>query len=301
MKPKLPETRQSETKQVGPEKRPANVGRALRIMWVIWAIGFLLAITFFVSGLIDGTIESNIAVALGFMILSPIVLLALLIRAVSSGKNWARITYGVFTSLSLLVGLAHLFSTGINDLISIIIFLFHVAVYISLIWLLFQRASTDWFRRMSGKHDTFMSSNLNLDDSDGRTPEPKKLRTFAIVVLTIYVFVFIFGNLSSYFSIEGTKDIVGAIQNTFILVLLALTLFTFVKRNRLYLVFALIMSIGGFFSTLAYRLFFVTDMALESADFENIAFFALPLLLIFLYRRKSLKKQDGDWLTVKSP
>lgn len=293
MKPKLPETPQSETKQVGPEKRPANVGRALCIMWVMWAIGFLFTIEFFVSGVIDGTIESNFAVSFGFMLLSVIVLLALLIRAVSSGKNWARIIYGVLASLSMLVLLAHLFlfSSGINDPISIIIFLLHVAVYTTVIWLLFKRASTDWFRRMSGKQDTFKSSNLNLDDSGGGTLEPKKLRTFTIVVLAIYVFFFIFGNLISYFSIEGTKGIVLAIQSTFLLVFSALTLFTFVKRNRLYLFFALILSIGGYFSALAYRLFFVTDMALEeSADFGNIVFFALPLLLIFLYRRKSLKK-----------
>jgi hypothetical protein len=291
MKPKLPETPQSETKQVGPEKRPTNIGRALRIMWVMWAIGFLFAIEFFVSGVIDGTIESNFAVAIGFMILSASVLLALLIRAVSTGKSWARITYGVFTSLSILVFLARLFSSGINDPISIIILLLHVAVYTSVIWLLFQRASTDWFRRISETHDTFKSSNLNLDNSDGGTPEPKKLRTFTIIVLAIYVFFYMFGALASYFSNEGTKGIVLAIQVTFELVFSALTLLTFVKRNRLYLLFALIMSIGGYFSTLAYRLFFVTEMALERIDFiDNIVFFAFPLLLIFLYRRKSLKK-----------
>ena len=111
-----------------------------------------------------------------------------------------------------------------------------------------------------------------------------------IIVLAFYIFVFIFGALATYFSIEGTKDIVRAIQGTFILFFLALTLFTFLKRNQLYLLFALIMSIGGYFSTLAYRLFFVTGMGLESADFSNIVMFALPLLLIFLYHRKSLKK-----------
>ncbi len=292
MKPTLTETNQSETKQVGPEKRPANVNRALCIMWVMWAIGSLFTIEFFVSGVIDGTIESNLAVSFGFMLLSVGVLLALLIRAVSSGKNWARITYGVFTSFSMLVYLAHLFlfPSGINDPISIIIFLLHVAVYTTVIWLLFRRESTNWFRRMSGKHDTFKSSNLNLDDSDSGTPEPKKLRNFTIIVLAFYIFVFISGALDSCFSIEGTKDLVSVIRFSFILVFLVLTLFTFVKRNRLYLLFALIMSIGGYFCNLAYRLFFVTGMGLESADFSNIVMFALPLLLIFLYRRKSLKK-----------
>ena len=297
MKPKFSETHQSETKQVRPAKRPANVSRALCIMWVMWAIGSLFTIEFFVSGVTDGTIKSNLAVSFGFMLLSVIVLLALLIRAVSSGKNWARIIYGVFASLSMVVYLVHLFlfSSGINDTIPIIIFFLHVAVYTSVIWLLFQRASNDWFRQMSEKHDTFKSYNLNLDDSGGETPEPKKLRILTIVVLAIYVFSYTFFALGSYFSIEGTKNIVFAIQVTFFLVFSALTLFTFVKRNRLYLLFALIMSIGGYFSTLSYRLFFVTEMALERVDFiDNIVFFAFPLLLIFLYRRKSLKKQNDN-------
>jgi hypothetical protein len=289
MKPKLPETPQSGTKQIGPEKRPANIDRTLRIMWVLWGLWCLSIVAFFVFGITGGDIKSDIAVALGFVYLSIIVLLALLIRAVSRGKNWARFTYVVLTSLGILGIFVRLFQLDINLLYSIFSLL-GVAVSTLVIWLLFQRASTDWFRRMSEVHDTFKSSNLNSDDSDGGTPGPKKLRTFTIVVFAFYVFFYVFGALGSYFSIEGTKDIVFTIQVTFILVFSALTLFTFVKRNRLYLLFALIMSTGGYFSTLAYRLFFVNRMALERADFGNIVMFALPLLLIFLYRRKSLKK-----------
>lgn len=233
MKPNVSETPISGAKQIGPEKRPAKIDRALHIMWVLWAIGSLYLVGAFVFGATGGTIETNILVSLGLLYLLVIVMLAFLIRAVSSGKNWARVTYGVLASLSsILIVLANLFSARINLPKSIISLLF-VAAYISVIWILFQRASTDWFRQMSETYNTFESEDSNLDDSDSGIPEPKKLRTFTIVVLTMYVFLFLMGVSRSYFSIEGTENIVKAIQGTFLLVFIALTLFTFVKRNQL--------------------------------------------------------------------
>jgi len=150
---------------------------------------------------------------------------------------------------------------------------------------------------MNERLDTFKPSNLESDEPDIKIPEPKKLRISIIVVLATYGFTFLMGASGAYFSIDGTKDIAHAIQSTFLMVCVALTLFTFVKRNQLYLLFALIMSIGGYFSTLIYSLFFVTRMELERTDLENILFFALPLLLIILYRRQSLQRAKTSSVT----
>jgi hypothetical protein len=143
---------------------------------------------------------------------------------------------------------------------------------------------------MGVAYDKINSSGSNIANSDSEISEPKILRTFTIVVLTIYIFVFLMAILSGANSIEDTRGVVSVLNAVLFFVFQVITLFLFIKRNQLYLLFVLIMSIGGYLSILAYRLLFVTGMKLDITDFYNILFYGFPLILIFLYHRKRTEK-----------
>jgi hypothetical protein len=114
-------------------------------MWLFWAIGAVylatrvyLAVQLALTGI----------VALSITHLVVLGLLALLIRAVARGRNWARITYSLFVAIaSLLTVVGPLFSPEQLPAPQRLLSGLLVIGYVVIIWLLFQADSAPWFKK----------------------------------------------------------------------------------------------------------------------------------------------------------
>lgn len=114
-------------------------------MWLFWAVGaiYLVASLYLVM---QTGLPGQVPLAIGYALV--IGLLALLIRAVAKGRNWARITYSVLVAAaSLLIVVGLLFApeklSTARQLLSGLL----VASYAVIIWLLFHRDSSYWFKK----------------------------------------------------------------------------------------------------------------------------------------------------------
>lgn len=129
------------------EDKPRNVVIALRIMWVLWAMGALYLITAFALGISAGVVGSDLALGLGIMYLAVIAALGFLVHSVSKGKNWARLTYTALACVSIgLTALALIGGTRLTPIFTVIA-LGVIASYVIILWLLYQGDAAAWFKR----------------------------------------------------------------------------------------------------------------------------------------------------------
>ena len=78
----------------------------------------------------------------------------------------------------------------------------------------------------------------------------------------------------------------GLFNSLQILVLAFLSVITFVKlknREKQYIKFALITFVGGYLTTVVYRLVFVTNWGFDMTELKNLVFFGVPLGILLLY------------------
>lgn len=123
---------------------PIRVRAATVLMWLLWIGGTVYGIT---AWLMAKQLGAGGLVVLGIVYSLVFILLALLIRAVMKGRNWARITYSVLAVLAVAAIALDLFlgtSTGIG---SQIIGGSLVMAYSAILVLLFHSTSNPWFRR----------------------------------------------------------------------------------------------------------------------------------------------------------
>lgn len=117
-------------------------------------------------------------------------------------------------------------------------------------------------------------------------------RISIIIILGLFFVVYLIFTPIALFNIEDSSEIAFVIQGSFMLIFSALTLITFVKESKIYMTFALIMFIGEFLITIAYRIYFFTGVIFDIIDFFHLLFLTVPLLIIFIYYRKSLSNNE---------
>ena len=123
---------------------PVRVRAATVLMWLLWIGGTVYGVT---AWLLAKQMGAGGLVVLGFVYSLVFILLALLIRAVMKGRNWARITYSVLAVLAVAAISLDLFqgtSTGIgSQLLGGAL----VIAYSAILVLLFHSTSNLWFRK----------------------------------------------------------------------------------------------------------------------------------------------------------
>lgn len=123
--------------------KPSQVVNAIRIMWILLIALFLriLGIAIMASKHLTVTELTQT-----FGILVTIGLLALLIRAVSLNRNWARFVYAVIAVIVILLGGFAQFSAPEFDLTLVFIRVIIIAALLLVLYLLFHPTSNQWFR-----------------------------------------------------------------------------------------------------------------------------------------------------------
>jgi len=126
--------------------KPSQVVIAIRVMWTMLAIaGVMIVIPAAVVMLVHGG-TSIFALVPSISAVVLIALLALLIRAVSRGRNWARLLYGALAVLAILAICASFFSGLKLALVAVPLRIVLIAVYVLVLCLLFHPTSNQWFR-----------------------------------------------------------------------------------------------------------------------------------------------------------
>ena len=129
--------------------KPSQVVAAIRIMWAMLAVGgVMILIPAVVVVLAHGGI-SIFELAPLFIAVVIIVLLVLLIRAVSNGRNWARMLYGAMAVIAILAIGASFFSGQEMTLIAASLRIILIALYAVVMYLLFHPTSNQWFRSLN--------------------------------------------------------------------------------------------------------------------------------------------------------
>ena len=113
-----------------------------------------------------------------------------------------------------------------------------------------------------------------------------------IIILYLFTIVFLFFGALLFFrgeSFESIRSLISLTQTLLIAIFSYLGFKKLKDGQKSFVIFGLVAYLGGFISTLIYRLIFFTDMRLESTDFKNSAIFGVPLiiLIVFWYLRKS--------------
>jgi len=126
--------------------KPSQVVIAIRIMWAMLAVaGVMVVIPAAVLMLVHGG-TSIFALAPSIVAVVLVALLALLIRAVSRGRNWARLLYGALAVLVILAICASFFSGLELALVALLLRIALIALYVFVLCLLFHPISNKWFR-----------------------------------------------------------------------------------------------------------------------------------------------------------
>jgi hypothetical protein len=126
--------------------KPSQVVIAIRIMWAMLAVSrVMIAIPAAVVMLVHGG-TSIFALAPSIVAVVLITLLAFLIRAVSRGRNWARMLYGALTVLAISAICVSFFSGMALALVALLLRIVLIALYLVVLYLLFQPTSNQWFR-----------------------------------------------------------------------------------------------------------------------------------------------------------
>lgn len=127
--------------------RPSQVIWAVRLMWAMWTMWSLGSAYLLVMLGVAAANAFPSTLLLGTVYLLVIIALAALVRAVATGKEWARIVYASFACLSIFTALGQLVA-GLGDSIwQSAISIFMVAAYSLVVGLLFHPRARQWFRR----------------------------------------------------------------------------------------------------------------------------------------------------------
>lgn len=120
---------------------PTTVHVATILMWLLWVFGAVYVASGWLAAMRAG---SPSLAALTFIYVIVLVLLALLIRAVMKGHNWARITYTVFASIAIVSIVATWIAEPSSmDLVGVAL----VGAYAAILALVFHSTSKPWFSR----------------------------------------------------------------------------------------------------------------------------------------------------------
>ena len=124
-------------------QRPGSVGIAVKLLWTSMAVGIAKI-------LLDYAHLSALASAAftGFILVSTLALMAILIVMISKGKNWARITYLVLFLLGLVPTLPVIMTEFARSPLVGILTVVQVGLQVYALCLLFSKAGGAWFRKL---------------------------------------------------------------------------------------------------------------------------------------------------------
>lgn len=126
--------------------KPPQVVIAIRVMWAMLAVfGAMIVVPAAVVTLVHGG-TSIFALIPSLLAVVLIALLGLLIRAVSRGRNWARILYGALAVLAVLAICVSFFGGSKFAMAGVLLRIVLIALYSTVLYLLFHPISNQWFR-----------------------------------------------------------------------------------------------------------------------------------------------------------
>jgi hypothetical protein len=133
------------------EEKPRSIVIAVRVMWGLWFFGVLSFLAGIALGILSSSIPKASLLMMGFVYLPINVALWYLVRAVSQGKDWARIISALLAGTSIALILKSVITMPHQHLSFILLVIFMVFVVINaiILWLLFHKDSNAWFKGAS--------------------------------------------------------------------------------------------------------------------------------------------------------
>ena len=129
------------------QQPPPKVVLASRLMWLLWAAGALYLIVALVSAIRMSYPGITVLASVYALVIA---LLALLIRAVTRGRNWARITYASIAALAIVFIALGWVRHPAADPIRAVVSICMVGGYLVILRFLFHSSASSWFRRTIG-------------------------------------------------------------------------------------------------------------------------------------------------------
>lgn len=123
---------------------PTKVRLALGLMWLLWAWN---AIRLFLAWLVVTRSDQPNTTALGVLYVAVLVPYALLIRAVASGRNWARLTYSGLTVIGIGMIVLEWFLGGLTSPQQLLGAVLVIIVHSTVLACLFHSSSGTWFNK----------------------------------------------------------------------------------------------------------------------------------------------------------
>jgi hypothetical protein len=129
--------------------RPASVTTAVTLMYTAFGIGIVRSALEFPSLTEEVSVGFVVTV---WLLVSAFMLF--LIRSIANGRNWARITFLVLFAIGLPIAIEPLLHALQTNFVSGLLGVAQMAAQITALILLFQAASSSWFRGRQdpGKH-----------------------------------------------------------------------------------------------------------------------------------------------------
>jgi hypothetical protein len=122
---------------------PTEVRFATALMWLIWAGGAFYALGAWLEVSRKGVPNATV-LAITYAIV--LVALAILIRAVTLGRNWARLTYSGLAVLAVAAIVRTWFAASMSRT-QLLISAAVVIAYATVLFLLFLSGSAPWFKK----------------------------------------------------------------------------------------------------------------------------------------------------------
>ncbi len=127
-------------------KKPKQVTTAVNLLWIIMGLGVISSIFTFSSSLEIANVSGLGLRWLIFTLYFTYLLLAFLIWKIGQGRNWARITYLILFVIGVPFTLYNYLTSEVS-LFLIISGLAGIIVQIVVLTLLFQKPSSEWFKK----------------------------------------------------------------------------------------------------------------------------------------------------------
>jgi len=124
---------------------PATVRAAAILMWLLWTSGIVCGVLIWLPAYRFGRTEMVVP---GLSYVAILLLLAFLIRAVTRGRNWARIIYSVFVVFAIVVLVRGSISVP-SGAGTQLLFGASLIAYGAILVLLYQSAANKWFKEVN--------------------------------------------------------------------------------------------------------------------------------------------------------
>ena len=123
---------------------PTAIRTVAVLMWLLWLSGVVCGVLIWLPAYRMGMTEQVVP---GIAYITLLLLFALLIRAVTRGRNWARITYAIFAIFAIVVLVRGAISSTTSGTVTQLLFGVSLIAYGAILILLFRPSANKWFSR----------------------------------------------------------------------------------------------------------------------------------------------------------